>query len=115
MKGFRYEKSFWNGYRKGVGELESLCLTLPFSRNMASVKWGVRAVHDLRALDQTTRERVVHKVSWLAKNFKNIVPEKLHYQLNDLYKLRVGDYRVVYSLDVAIVIEAVGHRRDIYH
>jgi len=33
------------------------------------------------------------------------------------YKLRVGDYRVIYSLDETISvlwIEKVGHRRDIY-
>ncbi|MBF2049492.1 MAG: type II toxin-antitoxin system RelE family toxin [Leptolyngbya sp. IPPAS B-1204] len=37
--------------------------------------------------------------------------------LSDFYKLRIGDYRVIYDLDSpsqTIVIMRVGHRREIY-
>lgn len=34
-----------------------------------------------------------------------------------LYRLRVGDYRVIYSIEgrrLVIVVVKVGHRRDVY-
>jgi mRNA interferase RelE/StbE len=42
-----------------------------------------------------------------------------HYHLtgNNRYRLRVGDYRVIYTFDTAqnvIYLLAVGHRREIY-
>jgi mRNA-degrading endonuclease RelE of RelBE toxin-antitoxin system len=42
-----------------------------------------------------------------------------HYRMTDgnRYRLRVGDYRIIYTFDVArneIHLLAVGHRREIY-
>ena len=82
---------------------------------MASVKWSDNALEGLEKLDSIIGERVLLKVSWLEDNFDSVIPESLHRELKGLYKLRVGDYRVVYSLRRdTITIEAVGHRRDIY-
>ncbi len=82
---------------------------------MASVKWSESALQDLDALDRVIAKRVVEKVLWLGDNFETIVPERLHRDLRDLYKLRVGDYRAIYSVHSdRITIEAVGHRRDVY-
>ncbi len=82
---------------------------------MASVEWGGDALENLEALDLLVRERVLRKVTWFEANFDTIVPEPLHRELVGLYKLRIGDYRIVYSVRRnTITIEAVGHRRDIY-
>ena len=82
---------------------------------MASVKWSDNALESLETLDATIRERVLARVSWLEEHFADIVPESLHRELKGLYKLRIGDYRAVYSVrQGSIIIEAVGHRRDIY-
>lgn len=82
---------------------------------MVSVKWSNNALVNLETLDSMIRERVLTKVSWFEENFADIVPENLHRDLKGLYKLRIGDYRVVYSiLNNIIRIEAVGHRRNIY-
>ena len=43
--------------------------------------------------------------------------EALRGNLVELYKLRIGDYRVIYEIihdERTIVIHAIGHRRDIY-
>ena len=70
---------------------------------------------NLETLDPLIRERVLSKVSWLEDNFADIVPDPLHRELKGLYKLRVGDYRAVYSVQRdTIIIEEVGHRRDVY-
>lgn len=82
---------------------------------MASVKWSGSGLNSLGRLDPLVRERVLSKVSWLEENFANIVPEKLHGDLKNAYKLRIGDLRILYSLrGNLITIEDVGHRRDVY-
>ena len=82
---------------------------------MASVRWSSGALANLETLDPLIRERVLSKVSWLEDNFADIVPDPLHRELKGLYKLRVGDYRAVYSVQRdTIIIEEVGHRRDVY-
>lgn len=54
-----------------------------------------QAVIDLEKLDKTVARRVVTKINWLAENIKQINPLQLKGNLSDLYKLRVGDYRVI--------------------
>ena len=82
---------------------------------MVSVKWSDDALKDLEKIDQIIVTRILEKVLWLEENFTRLVPEKLHRDLRGLYKLRVGDYRITYSLGRdTITIQAAGHRRDIY-
>ena len=82
---------------------------------MVSVSLSAGALRDLQKIDPTIATRIIEKIMWLEKNFAHIVPEKLHRELKGSHKLRVGDYRVVYSIDQdTITIEAVGHRRDVY-
>lgn len=82
---------------------------------MASVSWSVAALRDLDDLDSATARRVVEKANWLTSNFVAIVPEPLHNVFSGLYKLCVGDYRIIYRLkDDAIFVEAVRHRSKAY-
>lgn len=56
-------------------------------------------------------------IVWLVKNFKDITPLALTANLVCAYKLRVGDYRVIYELsevDENINILKIGHRSEIY-
>ncbi|TAL27538.1 MAG: hypothetical protein EPN94_01275 [Nitrospirae bacterium] len=58
---------------------------------------------------------MVNKISWLSQHFNNITPEPLSGDMSGQFKLRVGDWRVVYVISAdAIVSKAVGHRREIY-
>ena len=82
---------------------------------MGSARWTESAFSNLNGLDPLVREHVLAKVSWLEENFSRIMPERLHRELSGLYKLRAGDYRIVYSIQRdRITIETVGHRRDVY-
>jgi mRNA interferase RelE/StbE len=82
---------------------------------MVSIKWSADALEDLENIDTIVAQRIVEKVKWLEDNFHDIVPEKLHRDLRKLYKLRVGDYRVIYSVhEEVIIVQAVGHRKDVY-
>jgi mRNA interferase RelE/StbE len=56
-------------------------------------------------------------MDWLASDFDKIVPEPLHGEWQGYFRLRVGDRRVIYTVDWQnrlIVVHAVGHRSSIY-
>jgi mRNA interferase RelE/StbE len=75
------------------------------------------ASRELARLDKPVGRRIAERISWLAANLDSIRPEALTGDLIGLYKLRVGDYRVIYEVirnEKTIVIHAVGHRREIY-
>lgn len=82
---------------------------------MVEVIWADEALKDFDVLDAHIQERIKAKVTWLRNNLSDISQEPLRRTLRGFYKLRVGNYRVVYSVRGWVVtIEAVGHRRDIY-
>jgi mRNA interferase RelE/StbE len=75
------------------------------------------AVHDLSKLDGQVGRRVVNRIRWLAENIESIGLESLAGDLAGLYKLRVGDYRILYEIlynEKAIVVHIIGHRREVY-
>mgnify|MGYP000536505100 FL=1 len=75
------------------------------------------ASQDLARLDKPTVHRIVQRINWLAAHLDAIRLEALTGDLAGLYKLRVGDYRVIYEVlwdEETIVIHAIGHRREIY-
>jgi len=83
-----------------------------------TVQYDAQAVVELKKLSPKLGKRIVNKINWLAENFEQVNLSPLSGKLSGFYKLRVGDYRVIYSLDQnseTIIIEKVGHRREIYN
>ena len=75
------------------------------------------ASKDLARLDKPVARRIVERVHWLEENLEDTTLEALTGELDGLFKLRIGDYRVVYELihdEQLIMIHAIGHRREIY-
>ncbi len=61
--------------------------------------------------------RILKKIEWLRVNFEKVSSLPLTGQWSSFYKLRVGDYRVIYEFDIEnqlIFVARVGHRREIY-
>ncbi|RLG19542.1 type II toxin-antitoxin system mRNA interferase toxin, RelE/StbE family [Candidatus Micrarchaeota archaeon] len=82
---------------------------------MVKIEWAEEAVRDLEKLDRQVAERILRKLEWFSKNFERIVPEPLGGEFKGTYKLRVGDWRVIYTVEGDImVIQGIGHRREIY-
>ncbi|MEA5621132.1 type II toxin-antitoxin system mRNA interferase toxin, RelE/StbE family [Cronbergia sp. UHCC 0137] len=82
------------------------------------VSFESESITDLDNLDQVVRLRILNKIQWLSVNFEQITPLSLTGQWSGFYKLRVGDYRVIYELDIEellIIIIRIGHRREIYY
>ena len=82
---------------------------------MLKVEWSKQAAKELDKIDFKIAQRLVSKISWLAQNFSYLTPEPLHGTFKGTYKLRVGDYRIVYILrNEIMVILSAGHRKEIY-
>ncbi|MGH7813540.1 MAG: type II toxin-antitoxin system RelE family toxin [Candidatus Binataceae bacterium] len=67
-------------------------------------------------LSDDLRARMVPKVEALAANPRPAGCKKLR-GCKDLWRIRIGDYRVVYIIDDAqkiVSIARVAHRRDVY-
>jgi len=81
------------------------------------VEFTARAADELAELPSLIARRIFQKVRWLAENFAAISPVPLAADLAGVFKLRVGDYRVLYTYDRVpgkIRIERIRHRRDVY-
>lgn len=73
------------------------------------------AVKELEAVPKNDRQRIVKRIQGLSTKPRPVGAEKLSGQ--ERYRVRQGDYRVVYSIDEkeqAVVIFKVGHRREVY-
>ncbi len=82
---------------------------------MAEITWTRDAVDDLGKLDRPIRKRILTRISWFAAHFNESIPEPLSGDFASTYKFRVGDWRIIYTIqDERILILAVGHRREIY-
>ena len=84
---------------------------------MIRVSFTAAAEADLSRLDTSIAERVLKKLHWLAQNFDSVTPERLSRKRPSVFKLRVGDYRVLYTLDgenQEIIVLFVRHRREVY-
>lgn len=71
------------------------------------------ASEELAALDKAVGQRVLKKLKWLAENLEDLTFEPLRGELKGLFKLRVGSYRVFYSVDREkriLSVHLIGHR-----
>ncbi|MBI4447211.1 MAG: type II toxin-antitoxin system RelE/ParE family toxin [Acidobacteria bacterium] len=75
------------------------------------------ASRELERLDQPVARRIVQRIRWLAENVETIKTEGLKGELAGLFKLREGDYRIIYEIvrkERLIIIHSIGHRSRIY-
>jgi mRNA interferase RelE/StbE len=73
------------------------------------------AARELEALPAKDRGRIVAKIQGLANNPRPPGSEKLSGE--EKYRLRQGDYRVLYSVQDAsttVTIVKIGHRREVH-
>ncbi len=78
------------------------------------VVWSEASLKQLEKLEKAIIDRITRKVETAAEN-PFLFVQKLHGL--GLYRLRVGDYRVVMDIEnnkMVIFILEVGHRKNIY-
>ena len=71
---------------------------------------------DIEKLDQTVKKQLYKKLVYF-KDLDDIkvVAKKLHNYEAEEYRLRVGNFRIVFDLDKhTIVVLRIRHRKDVY-
>jgi mRNA interferase RelE/StbE len=72
-----------------------------------------RAEKDLRNLQRQEQERIIDKLRLLAEDLRGDIKRLVQFQPS--YRLRVGDYRVLFEIESSkIVVYRILHRREAY-
>ena len=80
------------------------------------VELSASARRDLHRLPRTVQDRVLRQLRSLAGNPRPTGVRKLT-DSDNVYRVRVGDYRVVFTVDDSIrnvSVLRIGHRSDVY-
>ena len=80
------------------------------------IEFTPRAEREFKSLDGSVRGRIKQRIDSLAEKphppgIKKIEGEE------ELYRLRVGDYRILYQVKektLLVLIVRIGHRREVY-
>jgi mRNA interferase RelE/StbE len=88
---------------------------------VTEAQWSLRfytgVEETLATLDRPVVERIARKLRWLTQFAAVVRHRPLRAGLAGLYKLRVGDWRVIYQLvedEHVVLVLRLGHRRDVY-
>ena len=75
------------------------------------------AAERIRRLDRVLAGIVLRRLNWLSENFEQLKHEALTGRYAGLYKFKIGDYRVIYSIDhqkKTLHVVLFDHRKDAY-
>lgn len=78
------------------------------------ISWDKQALQDLEKLDIFIRKRIVKKILEFAET-ETFHGTKRMQGYEKTYRLRAGDYRVIFEVvNSGIAILKIGHRKNIY-
>ena len=75
------------------------------------------AEEDLAKLDSSVQKRVIQKLEWFVQHFEDVSPLPLGGNWSGFFKLRAGDWRIVYEVDhehQRMIVHNIGRRDEIY-
>ncbi len=81
-----------------------------------TIEFRPRALRDLKGLPRDVQRRILKHIEDLADDPRPPGVKKLS-GAEDLYRIRIGDYRVIYQIRdkvLLVVVVRIGHRGDIY-
>lgn len=70
----------------------------------------------LKKLNRIDQKRIINKLKELQKNPEIGVP--LTANLAGLWKIRIGDYRLIYEIrkqELVVLVLKIGHRKNVYN
>jgi mRNA interferase RelE/StbE len=80
------------------------------------IEFEKQAAKQFTALSDLVQQRILPKIDALAIEPRGMGSVKLA-GAEDLYRIRVGDYRIIYSIQddlLLILVVKIGHRRNVY-
>ena len=72
---------------------------------------------DLAHLDKKVQGRLLEKLKWFTENFPNVTPLPLSGQWRGFFKLRAGEWRIIYEVKYdarCIIIHVIDNRNKVY-
>jgi mRNA interferase RelE/StbE len=91
-----------------------LFLPRSFDAALRKIEYKASVDRDLRRLDRQAATRIIDKIEQELKS-PHLRPIPLTGSFEGLYKLRVGDHRVIYALSSnGVLVIRVAHRRQAY-
>ena len=82
-----------------------------------TIEWSDAAKKQLRKLDRQVARQIVDYVGTKAARNPRALGKALTAEFASLWRYRVGDFRIVVSIEDArlvILVVRVGHRREVY-
>ncbi len=77
-----------------------------------------QALKELEHLTVKTNKQITDAIDQLADNPRPTGCKKLKGEQEEFWRIRVGDYRIIYTIEdkIRIIeIRKIGHRKDIYN
>lgn len=84
---------------------------------MYQITFKESASKELQRLSKSVIKKIIFSINELSENPRPSGVKKLKDSNENLYRIRVGDYRIIYVIDDGIKIvniRRIGHRKDIY-
>lgn len=85
--------------------------------NLYTIKFDRRVKKDLKSIQAQDIKRIKSVILELSNNPRPDGCTKLKGDKRDYYRIRVGNYRVIYSIEdeiLLVLVVRVGHRQEIY-
>ena len=83
--------------------------------NVYGIEFRPAALRELRKIDRSMQPRIQGAIALLAQDPRP--PASRPLRGREGYRLRVGDYCIIYTIDngiLLIVVVTIGHRREVY-
>ncbi len=93
-----------------------MCQNLYLIMKEYKIFWKKSALKELNDLPHNISKKIYDEISSLINNPRPHNSKKL-INLNDYYRIRIQDYRVIYSIhdnELIIQIIRIAHRKDVY-
>ncbi|NGX56725.1 MAG: hypothetical protein K1060chlam5_00971 [Candidatus Anoxychlamydiales bacterium] len=83
---------------------------------MYKIKLSKPTIKNLKKIEKSELKKIARKIDKLSNNPRPTNAKKLINQ-KDLFRIRSGDYRIIYQVKdsiLLILVVNIGHRKDIY-
>lgn len=82
---------------------------------MFEIKYSNAALRDMKRIDADTAAHIKNRIMAYANNHHALANQVKRLQGSNLLRLRVGDYRVLFTAQgIVMHVQRVGHRREVY-